>query len=1168
MAFKPTEAQLQAITQEGNVLVSAAAGSGKTAVLVERVISKLCNEDNPVRADELLIVTFTNAAAAEMRSRIESRLDEECRKNPDNIGILLQKHLMSNAKICTIDSFCIDLVRENFNKLNVSCDFKISDSNSLKTINEQVLYNIINGYIEEKNQTFYELMDIVGAEYDESNFANLVLDVYDYSRQLPFPEEWFESLLNCMDSGEFSNKNLWYEYAFSSAQRYLVMMQSMISNALEIITANEKSQTAYLKVFSSAHEQIDNLYNGINTGDWNDFYNILCNVKFDRLPSVRGLSELPMIDTAKDIYKFLSTKSLETLKKFFFADFDFINNQFKKLYSPLKLFIEILKEFDNELFLEYNKQNVFTFHNTEHLALKLLCKRVNGKITANDDAIELLNQYKEIMVDEYQDTNDLQNMLFYVLSNFEEKLFVVGDVKQSIYAFRGANPLNFIKKKNFAVDYKTAEENQPKKIILGNNFRCKSEVCDFINYFFELFMQSETGDISYGIEEKLIPSAVFPETNNTSVSFDIIDCKDANEKSVVLEARQIAKFITDTINGEPCIKQDDNTLRNANFGDFTILLRSVASVAPGLVLELRKQGIPVNLSINNFANSFEISTFLSLLKVIDNPQSDVELLTVMMSPIFCFSADEMAQIRSRKRDGNLYSAVILSAKNNNKHAIEFLEKIENYRLNSVTLPLPKLISKLLINTDFLNIVSALSDGQQRRNNLLLLSDLAEQFVDNNMFSLSEFVKFVHKQAERITSVGGVDDSDTVKIMSIHASKGLQFPICIIASASSRFNDSETRNPAVFSTKYGIGFKYFDEQDKQKYTTLAREVILDEVKQNSLQEELRLLYVAMTRTQDKLHFISSFKNFEKSLQNYKSILLSSKCKVDYGLFSRTKSYSDWLLISLILHPQGKLLRNGLENFTIVNSDSKIKINIVDGASLVESKMVMQNQGFDCCESLIESLIENFEYEYPYRYLEKIHSKMSVSVLTNKAESDKYSFTSKPNFLSENGISASGRGTAMHKVMEFFDFDKYDNIESEIERLYEWQFITEEERNSLNVSELKKFFASDIFARIKKSSVKKREMRFLTELPVEKIDTSLKNYNETVIVQGAVDICFVEDDGLVILDFKTDRVEDIEDLAKAYGEQLAVYAIACEKIFGLKVKEKIIYSFSKSDTVVIK
>ncbi len=1168
MAFKATKEQSLAINEKGNILVSAAAGSGKTAVLVERVISMLTDKNSNISADELLIVTFTNAAAAEMRSRIEKRLDEECRKNPLDTGLLMQKHLLNNAKICTIDSFCIDLVRENFDKLDISPDFKICDAYSLRKIDKNVVYQIINRYFEEKNPVFFELLDIVGAEYDEKRFAETVLSIYEYSRHLPFPTEWFKSLSVFYNNGEFTKDNPWYLNALCKAEGICNSMLKSLANLIDILSPYEEIAEIYIPIFSDTAKQVNNMLE--SRKDWDEFYNSLQEFSPLSLPTIKGTKGNTDFSAVKAEYKYLTEEYPKKLKKIFYADFTFINSQFKKLCEPVNLLSQILIEFEQKLFEAYKNSNQFTFHNTEHLALKLLCKYENGKVVANPDSADLLNRFSEVMVDEYQDTNDLQDMLFCVLSDFEKKLFAVGDVKQSIYAFRGANPTNFLSKKDRYIDIETAKDSEPKKIILGNNFRSKPEVCDFINFVFSLFMQTQTGDIDYKNGEQLIPSAVYPETETNAVEYDLIDCANTKENSLVLEARHIADKIVEIIDSKECIRTKENTLRKAKYSDFTILLRSMTNKAPVIVNELKNRGIPVNLNLESYADSTEISTFLALLKVIDNPKSDVELLTVMLGPIFNFTADQLAEIRYCKPKSSLYSAVIFSAQNGDEYCKEFLKTIEKYRSYSAVLNLPNLISKLLIVTEYLNIASAMSDGERRKNNLLLLKDYAEQYSQGKSGNLSGFIKFITDQSGKgIKSAVGSADNNAVNIMSIHASKGLQFPICILASTASRFNDQESREGCIYSTDLGIGFNYFDEDDKTKYTTISRQMILENDIDFALQEELRLLYVALTRTEDKLIMVSSFSNLQKKLECYKNWLLTSNSKINYSLFARTKSYADWLILASLLHPCGTVLRQSASGILPIEDKCNFAINIIDGAKLNENLIDYANEEIIVNSDLAEKIKENMAYSYPYSSILNVEAKSSASVIANKAESAKYAFSTKPSFLSAGGLMPTQRGTAMHKVMQFIDFDKCNDLEAEIERLYEWQFISEAEMNSLNKKALNEFFASDIFRRIKNSPLVKREMRFLTEVPATEIDNTLDNkfVNEKVIIQGAVDICFIEDNEVVILDFKTDNADDINDLKTAYSEQLNIYGIACEKIFEKPIKEKLIYSFKFSDTIKI-
>lgn len=1170
MAFEPTVEQHSAIKAKGNVLVSAAAGSGKTAVLVERVISKLCAKTDGISADKLLIVTFTNAAAAEMRGRIEKRLEEEIALNPEDTALLMQKHLLGSAKICTIDSFCIDLVRENFDKLGIEPDFKISDGNSLYSVDEKVLSTIINRYFEEKNSVFNELLDIIGAEYDEGNFLQFVLEIYNYSRQLPFPKKWFKSLSGYYNGGIFESDNTWYKYAFTFADTVINDCRVSLAKAIDLLSVSEKAADSFLPDFIEASHRLKFLSEACDSGDWDTFYNTLEDFALPKLAAFRGFSDIYEVTAAKDIYKYIGGKATEKLKRLFYADKAFINSQFSKLYKPLCLLSDVLIELDAKLFEEYKKLNTFTFHNTEHLALKLLCDESDGEIKIRQDASELLSCFEEVMVDEYQDTNDLQDMLFYVLSNRERRLFAVGDVKQSIYGFRGANPKNFLAKKNRYVPIDEADSDTPQKIILGRNFRCKPEVCDFINFFFSLFMTESTGEIVYNEEEKLIPSAVYPQTQEVSTEFHLINTKGSDLKGIQLEARCIANYIKKTLSEGAVIRKDENTLRNAMYSDFTILLRSARLKAPCLAEELKRQGIPVTYSIENFTESMEISVFLALLTVIDNPRSDVELLSVMMSPIFGFTPEETAKMRIEKRDECFYLAVVNYARNGNEKAKNFLNTIEKFRLYAAINPLPKLISILLNETNFLQLVTVMTDGIRRRNNLLLLCDYADRFCKNGNSSLGSFVRFINKQAQNgIKAAGMPSGGDSVRIMSIHASKGLQFPVCILAGLSSGFNDSEARNNTVYSTDCGIGFKYFDEEDKTRYTTVSREVILDKIRTERLCEEMRLLYVAMTRTQDRLFMTASMTDVYKKSEELKTMLVSAGGEINSNLFARTKSYSDWLILALLLHPNGKELRGNGSSLTVREDDSVIKVSVIDAESILHTDASEEEVNVKADKELISAVKENISFKYPYEEVLNIETKVSVSKLANSAESMKYAFSSKPAFMSDGGITPAERGTAMHKVIEFYDFEKSDNIDAELERLYEWQFISEREYNSIDKLKLKAFFESDIFRRINNSESIKREMRFLTEIPVSRIEPNISESfaHENIIVQGAVDICFTEPEGVVILDFKTDRADSAEALAETYREQLNIYAAACEKIFAKPVKEKIIYSFEFSKEIPV-
>lgn len=1159
MAFKPTEEQRAAIEAEGNVLVSAAAGSGKTAVLVERVIKRLTDEEKPVSADRLLIVTFTNAAAAEMRARIEKRLDDECRKNPDSITLLRQRQLLCNAKICTIDSFCIDLVRECFERVGVMPDFKIGDAAALCAVDEAVLKEILEKYFEAENPVFEKLLDTVGAEYDDGNFSSLLLKMYDYSRQLAHPRDWLSALPESYRE-PFNADNVWYAYSVNEAVRVTDGIRSVLAEAADAAFGDEKTAEKYTPEIIEAAKAADKLYCAAKGGVWNEIYNALCDFSLPSLPRVNGLSGSEPAAAVKLAFKYCE-KDTEALKKLFFAPREAVEAQNRAAEPAVSLLSEILLELDERLFEEYRERGTFTFHNTEHMALQLLTE------AEENPADELLDRYDEVMVDEYQDTNDLQDTLFRILSRHGERLFAVGDVKQSIYGFRGADPANFIRRKNSAVPYTAAAPKEAKKIILGNNFRCRPQACDFINFFFEHMMTEETGGLCYNEEEKLIPAAVYPEAALPPVEFDIISFKGNSEQRLKAEAERIAELIRAAIAGAPSVRGENGELRKAVYSDFAVLLRSPGKKAPVIAEVLRNRGIPVSYAGTDFAEATEITTFISLLKLIDNPESDIELLTVLMSPIFGFNAEETARLRTGHRRGSLYSALIFAAENGNAHAAEVIAALEKYRLLSVTLPVSRLIMRLLAETDYLNTVSAERDGERRRNNLLLLADYAARYEADGTATVGGFVRYIVRQSEGALKAAASTAGDGVRIMSIHASKGLQFPVCIVADMSAEFNASDLRESTLYSFDGGIGFKYFDEATRTQLTTVGREMTADKMRKTSAAEELRLLYVAMTRTQDRLVMLCSVNDAEKTTAEMRTALLLCGGRPD-RLMPRLRSYAKWLLATVLIHPNGKALRGSGTSLVPAETKSKIEINIIyptEAAEISEAETVKVPTD----NALIDAVKESISYKYPYEPLTVTAAKSSVSAIANRAESDKYAFSSRPAFMSNGGITATERGTAIHRVMELIDFNNADDLESELERLYEWQYISEREFEAVPRADLSKFFKSELFTRISNSPRVSREMRFLTEIPANELVTEPAECfeNEKIIIQGAVDLCFEEDGGINVLDFKTDRVDGPTALCEAYGEQLKLYAVACERVFGLPVKKTVIYSFALGKEIVL-
>lgn len=1162
MGFNPTQKQIDAINTDGTILVAAAAGSGKTAVLVERVMRRLTDKQNPVSADRILVVTFTNAAAAEMRLRIERRLCDELRDNPDDEWLTKQRYLISFAPICTIDSFCIDLVRRNFEDCGVEPDFKVSDGSGSLSLNAGILSDIISNQLENPSVAFSGLLELTGCEYDEANLTSLISTLFEYSRNLPFPDSYLKSLTAPYNL-PFEKGHSWYEGAYKIAEDRLktaVRAADRASKAAELI---EKNTDKFIRYSADMIALVDTLVSECEKHDWDSLYTALSGAALPRLPS--GSKEDPnnvcfaeQKDTVSGV--------ISELKNIFFADKARIDAQRTRFAPAVGLLTDLVRQYGERIFDEHKKENEFTFSEIEQMALGLLCEYSDEGIKIKDTASDIVGCYDEVLVDEFQDVNDLQNMLFFAISNRGEHLFTVGDVKQSIYGFRGSNPKNFLDKKDSYIPLEIAKADEPKKIILSDNFRSRSGVCGFANYFFSLFMSKNVGGIVYDEEERLNASGVFPESSESAVELLIVPQGDNEDERIVREAMGIAEFIKKTVAKGEIIRVDKDTMRKANYGDFTILLNKVKDIGGEIAQVLTSQGIPVAYSGESYRDTAEVSTFLSLLKCIDNPRSDVELLSIMLSPIFGITAEQIALWRAEKKKTDMYTSVVFAAENGDDTAKAFVTRLSSMRSLAAMLPLTSLISELLWDTDYLNTVSALSFGSRRRANLLYLQKLAREYTEMGKSGISGFLRFVDSLPDNYFKVGS-DSGDGVKIMTMHASKGLQFPICIIANNVSTFNKADSISPILHSQQFGIGFKYYDELQGEKVELLPHNLISQKARVDTVAEKLRLLYVAMTRAEDKLVVVSSSNDISKKLTTLAGKLDDSAPYITEEWISKTGSMNDWLLSAALVHPDGEKLRNicDLHVPVIKDAEGHFEVTFINPDPI--SSELKSEIDVAVYDGLVEDIKTRVAYSYPFDELKTVQAKASVSAVANKAENDRFAYTEKPAFMHKDGISATGRGTAVHTVMQFIDISRIPDIDAEIERLVTQQFITPEQAAATDRTALARFFKSGLFARILRSPDIRREMRFISEVPACRIQPDLSDAvkDTPVIIQGAVDLCFVEDDGVVVVDFKTDRVESADELKAAYSEQLEIYSKACEKIFALPVKQKIIYSFSLSSAI---
>ncbi len=1164
MAINFTKMQQKAIETRGNILVSAAAGSGKTAVLVERVINMLTDNNSPVSADKLLIVTFTNAAAAEMRGRIEKRIYEEIQKNPNDENLQRQKYLLSHADICTIDSFCIKLVRENFERCGIQPDFKIGDAAQQQTILNDVMSSLILEYIENPTKDFERLLELCNCEYDEKNLTDLINRIYLYSQQLPFPNNFINGLLLPYQC-EFKAGNAWFDMAFDIAERRIEALVKHSEKMLSCAELVNKNTDKYISYADNVAKKIQEIANAYSKNEWDVFAACLKTVVFDRMPSC------DRDDSSGESFK-LAQKNIKSIVGELceiFVDSEIVKNNISKNFGAVKLLVEIINKFSDRLFDALCKENTFTFYNMEQLALNLLCEYKDGEVLIKDEASELCNHYDEVLVDEFQDVNDLQNMLFYALSNRDEKLFVVGDVKQSIYGFRGSNPDNFLKKKNEYILIDDANNKDSKKIILSDNFRSRKGVCEAVNFFFGCLMAGQCGDIVYDDEECLNASGNFTDNAMPAAELLVVDrCEETDKSLLQIEAQKIADYIISVMH-EGNIITDSNSLRCAKYSDFAILLDKVKDKANVISEVLSQNGIPVTLGGDVFLQSTEISTVMSLLQVIDNPKCDVELLEVMMSPLFGFTAEEMAKIRINQKRGSLYSAVVAYQNTGDEKTIAFINSLIEFRRDAAVLSVDRLISKLVHSTDILNMMSALDSGSVRRANLFMLINYAKGFAARFDSGIYGFIKYMKSLPENAFKTAAGSDDNSVKIMSMHNSKGLQFSVCILANLSSLINNADSVSRVLFSEKGGIAFKYYDEEICGDIEMLGHTIMSDAAQVKTVEEKLRLLYVAMTRAIDRLCIVCSAKNLNNKLIKLSDALQDEVPFVSREFLENGRNMSDWILSCALLHPNSDVLRNyaGVKP-PIVATNSRLKMTILNGEDENKNHREETVGGEGSCDfELVEQIKSNADFVYPYEALRHLQAKASVSRLVHSAQDDRFSFCDRPLFMQDYRLSGAARGTALHHIMQYINMTEHIDVTAEIERLVEWKFITPQEGDSVDVCAIKNFFETTLYKRILHSGSLHREMRFLTEIPAKQLDPTMDiNVDDAnIIVQGAVDLCFEEEDGIVVLDFKTDMVDNLEQLVERYGEQLEIYSAAAQKIFNKPVKEKIIYSFHLGDSI---
>lgn len=1172
-----TSEQKKAIeSRKGTVLVSAAAGSGKTAVLVERVIRRLTDRENPCTADRLLIVTFTRAATQQMRERISQAISDELRKNPDDEHLKRQLIMLPFAKISTIDSFCNDIVKENFHDLDFTPDYKMLEGAQLKLTQAEAMNRTLDEYYKENSPEFTELVNLLANGTDDSAVGELIAKLYNYSMAFPKPAVFLDSLLSDYSEDIPLAESRWGQLILDYAHSTVEKCASLLEYTLSEIETDDIVSEKYGPSLAESVKIVYGILDLIKENKWDETLTALRTLKlpkFGRLPT--GYTS-PQAEFAKKQKDTVSKELTKKLPKYFCVTTTEHADDMTYLKPIVGKLLEAVNRYGEILWEEKQKINSVDFADITHLALKLLVSYdENGLPVRTKLAGELSQKFDEILVDEFQDINELQNTLFWAVSKDETNMFMVGDVKQSIYRFRQAMPGIFLRRRDGMEDY--VEHNYPAKITLDRNFRSRSGVTENVNFVFGQLMSKDAGDLDYDEREALVAAAPYDSCDFPQAELHIVgSLEDGRRVSKEIEAQHIADTINSVIKSGMKITEKDST-RPVTYRDFCILMRATGGGRAELYADvLSKNNIPAYVSDKEgFFASTEISTVLNLMRVTDNPLQDIPLLAVMLSPIYGFTADDLARMRVEERKKPLYHCVLNSAQGGNKKCIDFLEKLDNLRMLSSTLACSEFVRELYEITGYKAIVCALKNGSQRNANLNMLLDYATKYEDSGKRGLSGFIRFidrVQRQNADLESASDISEAaDVVRIMTIHKSKGLEFPVCILADLNKEFTNDNQKGISAFHPDYGICFDRHDSRTKCQYSTVGKKALFLAEKFSSLSEELRILYVAMTRAKERLICVTRYDNIESKLEDLSLCVNQTAPRIDSADVLNKNTMADWLVMSFLRHPDADNLRHlsGREDsISILRCPEKLSVCVINSVSETEEISATEEKA-PSDETLLEEIKARIDYKYPYESLAFVRAKSAPSEFDSTGFSTSYFASSKPQFLSKSGLNPASRGTATHKFMEFFDYtaDTFD-VDSQIEKMIADRHLTKQEADALERDKLRRFFESDIALRIKNSPLLLREKQVTVGIRACELYPDLDvPCDETVLIQGYVDCAFVEDGELVIVDYKTDRGVTMQQLCERYRTQLKMYEYALSECTGMAVRGTLIYSFENAEYIAL-
>lgn len=1258
-----TEQQQVIDLRNRNILVSAAAGSGKTAVLVERIVKIITDKNHPVDIDHLLIVTFTNAAAAEMRERIGNAIEKALDEQPGNEHLLRQLTLIHNAQITTIDSFCLYVVRNHFHEIDLEPNFRIGDEGELKLLREDVLGRVLEQNYEEPSEAFSDFVEGYASGRTDAALNEMILQLYEFSRSYPWPEKWLDSFVGAyrIETREELDRAEWLAPLTENICFVLKDCEQLLKQALAI-TQQDDGPDMYEKAVQSDLEKYEGLSKRTSFCELSE---ALSDIKYDRLASSRGFEGDPdklelvksLREQAKDVVKKLC-------KQYFFCSPEMMIEQLERTEPMLEEVVRLTKQFADEFAAAKRRKNLVDFHDVEHFALQILVDEETEK--AKKTAEEFRDTFEEIMIDEYQDSNEVQETLLRSISREERgenNIFMVGDVKQSIYRFRLARPELFMKK----YDSYSLEESTTQRIDLHKNFRSREEVLTCTNDIFYKIMARSLGNVEYDAEAALYPGASYPVSADFIPEILLADSNDElledtefSDKKT-LEAKIVAEEIRHLMKTQPVTDKATGTLRAARYSDIVILLRSLSGWADSLVEVLNENGIPAHtVSSTGYFSTVEVQTVLSMLRLLDNPRQDIPMAAVLRSPMAGLTDEELAVLRledgsvpfheavlelaeglyeedgqkeisdseadqkqGRNADGKKEDDIETTA---HRKLLKFYKKYRQLRQLVPDTPIHELIEIILRETGYGHYVAAMPAGNRRTANLNMLLEKAAAYEKTSYKGLFHFVRYIDELQKYDVDFGEADmvgeNEDVVRIMSIHKSKGLEFPIVIVSGMGKNFNKQDTRSKMVLHPELGIGLDYMDGKKRIKSPTIAKKAIAKQIDLENLGEELRVLYVALTRAKEKLILTGTLKDATEKLEFFRQQAAlyahsSDTTAIPYLTRESAAGYLDWILPAVLSYGDkypvriveaAELVLDEVENQLEKNENLTERIGEIEAADT----------------QLVGQLKQRFLQRYPYQVDVLRKNKYSVSELKHRAMRERFEAEQEetvPAFLEEpvtptiplfiqreesveqeTPNRGALRGTAVHRVMECYDFASEKSVHEQMEAMEKEEKITADMRALVKEQIVADFVSSETGRRMALAQcggALYREKPFVMGFTEEELENygfgvgsntdsceniyektdsdqekeeqkKVRHEEDLTLIQGIIDVFWIEKDGIVLLDYKTDRVQQAKELIDRYETQLKLYADALERVFGarkLKVKEILIYSFSLEQLITL-